>query len=347
MKGSNKQAIKTMLNIMLIVGTFIIVIYFALASGDIKQIVNALRGIHKGWLLGAIGCFMLYAFFEGFITYAFFRFQKVKTMLSSNITVGLVGMYYSSITPAATGGQPIQVYSLRKRGVSTGVSSSALAVKFFCWQCAVLIIGIFLWATHTDLVKANMHGGIVFLVIGFIVNAAMVVIVLLLAISRNIVRAIVIFAVNIGAKLRIVKDKAMTASKADAALEDFHASVNLLTKEPFQFIVLFLLSVCEVLALMSAIYFVYRGLGMRTHHYSDLLTMQTMLHIAASFTPLPGASGAQEGGFYLFFGSFFPDNIIFAAMFVWRFVTYYLSIICGFIAVLIDNASRKNQSIRS
>ena len=68
--------------------------------------------------------------------------------------------------------------------------------------------------------------------------------------------------------------------------------------------------------------------------------MQTMLYIAASITPLPGASGAQEGGFYLFFGAYFPQNIIFAAMFVWRFVTYYLSIICGFIGVLIDSARK-------
>ena len=146
--------------------------------------------------------------------------------------------------------------------------------------------------------------------------------------------------------MRLVKNKALTASRADAALEDFHVSVNLLTKSPGQFFLLLLLSICEALSLMSIIYFVYRGLGLNAHPYSDLLTMQAMLHIAASFTPLPGASGAQEGGFYLFFESFFPKSIIFAAMFVWRFITYYLSIICGFIAVLIDNTKKTPKKIK-
>jgi hypothetical protein len=67
-----------------------------------------------------------------------------------------------------------------------------------------------------------------------------------------------------------------------------------------------------------------------------VLAVQFLLYITASFTPLPGASGAQEGGFYLFFKSFFPDSLIFAALLIWRFVTYYLFIIIGFLAVLAD-----------
>ncbi|NLJ63863.1 MAG: flippase-like domain-containing protein [Christensenellaceae bacterium] len=340
MKSNSKQMLKKALNMLFIVGTFAVVVYFALKSGDIEQIIQAMRSMNPLWFFGAILCFFSYAFFEGFITYTFFRFQKIPISINVNILVGLIGMYYSSITPAATGGQPIQVYSLKKRGVPTGISSSALAVKFFCWQCAMLILGGILWCLNPQLIRDNMQGGVWFLVIGFVVNALTVVLVILLAISRNFVRAIVIFIVNIGAKLRIVKNKAATSSKADAALDEFHVSVFLLTKQPLQFIILFVLSMMEVLALMSAIYFVYRGLGLNTHRYLDLLTMQTMLHIAASFTPLPGASGAQEGGFYLFFGSFFPEHLIFAGMFVWRFVTYYMSIIVGFIAVLIDNSQR-------
>ena len=338
MKTSNKQTLKKVLNLSFIVGTFAMVVFFALRSGDISQIKNALVSMDAMWLLGAVACWALYAFLEGFIVYVFFRFQKVKVRVGTNLMVGLIGMYYSSITPAATGGQPMQVYSLKKRGVPPGVSTSALAVKFFCWQCALLLLGAVLWLRDPAFIKENMRGGVWFLLIGFLVNGLTVLGVVLLAISRNTVRALIVFFVNLAHKLRIIKDKAKTASKFDAALNDFHASVNLLTQHPFQFLVLFLLSLLEVLAMMSAIYFVYRGLGLNTANYVSLVTMQTMLFIAASFTPLPGASGAQEGGFYLFFGSFFPENIIFAAMFVWRFVTYYMSIICGFAAVLYDGA---------
>lgn len=343
MKTSNKQALKNFLNIAFIVGTFAAVIIFALRSGDTEQIKQALLTIDTKWLLAAIACFLMHAFSEGFIPYVFFRFQKVPIRLGASFSVGLIGMYYSSITPAATGGQPMQVYALKRHGVPAGVASSALAVKFFCWQSALLLLGAVLWFLDPALVRGNMLGGVWFLVIGFLVNGVTVFGVILLAINRNILRAIIVFLVNVAHKLRIIKDKARTASRLDAALEDFHASVDFLTKRPQQFAVLFLLSLVQVLAMMSATFCVYRGLGLNESRYISVTTMATMLFIAASFTPLPGASGAQEGGFYLFFGSIFPQHLMFPAMFVWRFITYYLSIFCGFAAVIYDKAHKKKR----
>lgn len=347
MKNSNRQMFKKVLNMLLIAGTFAGVLFFALRSGDMGQIWAALTNMDLRWLLAALGCFFVHMFLEGFIPYVFFRFQRVSMPIRTGILVGLIGMYYSSITPAATGGQPMQIYALKKRGVPPGISSSALAVKFFCWQCAMLLLGAVLWMMHPVLVREKMLAGVWVLLTGFLLNGLIVVGVLLLAISRGVVRALIIFFVNLAAKVRLVKDKAQTASKFDAALDDFHSSVDMLTGHPFQFLVLFIMSLLQVTALMSAIYFVYRGLGQKGAPYMHLLTMQTMLYIAASFTPLPGASGAQEGGFYLFLGGFFPQNIVFAAMFVWRFVTYYMSIIIGFIGVMVDSTRKAPPKVSS
>ncbi|HHX22247.1 MAG TPA: flippase-like domain-containing protein [Clostridiales bacterium] len=338
MRKLNRQTLSKALNALFIVGTFAGVVYFAFQSGDVTQIGQALHAVNPWWLLGALGCFVLHAFFEGAIVHAFFRFQHVNARLGSSILVGLIGMYYSAITPAATGGQPMQVYAFKKRGVPPGIASSALAVKFFCWQSALLLMGGLLWAIFPEVVGDTLKQGVWFLGVGFFANGVAVVLAILLAVSRNAVRAILIFMVKLAHKVRIVKDVAQTSSKWDAALMDFHASVDLLTGHPFQFLVLFLMSALQVTALMSAVYFVYRGFGLSQAPYIHLLTIQLMLHIAASFTPLPGASGAQEGGFYLFFGNFFPSDIIFAALLVWRFVTYYASILAGFAAVLMDGA---------
>ena len=38
---------------------------------------------------------------------------------------------------------------------------------------------------------------------------------------------------------------------------------------------------------------------------------------------------AQEGGFALFFRAFFPDASLFVALLIWRFFTYYLTILVG------------------
>lgn len=333
-----KQARRTILNSMFIFGTFGAVVFFALRSGDIRQIGQALRSVDFWWLLGGMACFLVHAAIEGTTLHVFLVFQKIRSSLSSCLLIGLIGMYYSSITPAATGGQPMQVFQFKRRGIPPGFASSALAVKFFCWQCALLLLGGVAWLMKPGLVAASTNQAVWLVRVGFFFNSIAVVAVILLAISRNLVRAMIIFLVNLAFKLRLIKDKAQTSSRWDAALMDFHDSVEFVTRHPGQFIVLFLMALTQVTALMSAVYFIYRSFSLRTAPYADLLTLQLMLYIAASFTPLPGASGAQEGGFYLFFSGYFDHGTIFAALFVWRFVTFYLSIILGFVALMIDGA---------
>lgn len=340
----SKQTRSKIFNALFILGTFGMVVYFAFQSGDITQIGDSLKRVDPWWLLGGFGCFLIHLSMEGGILYVFFRFQQVRVSLKQGIKVGLIGMYYSSITPAATGGQPMQVFSMKKQGIPPGITSSALAVKFFGWQCALLLLGAVAWVTNAGLIeRAIGQAGKALVSVGFVLNGLMVVLVILLAISRNLVRALIIFLVKAAHKVRLVKDVQRSSSKWDAALQDFHASVDILTQHPFQFLTLFLLSLVQVTGLMSATYFVYRSFGLNSALYTDILAVQLMLYIAASFTPLPGASGAQEGGFYLFFNSFFPSNIIFAALIIWRFITYYMSIITGFIAVAIDGAGGRKQ----
>lgn len=344
----SKEKRGMLLNIIFIVLTLLLMLYLVSKAGDPQLILTAFTTINPWWLAGAVGCFAVHVLLEGLILRVIFYFQKVPITWGSCNLVGLIGMYYSSITPAATGGQPMQAFAFKKRGVPSGIGYSSLAVKFFCWQCALLLIGAALWILKGSYIHMLLGRGVWLVALGFFFNSLMVTIVILLAINRNLVRVIIIFFVNLGYRLRLIKNRERTSSRMDAALTDFHSSVEILTKKPKQFLVLFMISMVQVTALMSVLYFIYRGFSLASHSYVQVLAVQFLLYITASFTPLPGASGAQEGGFYLFFRSFFPDASLFAALLIWRFVTYYLFIIVGFFAVFIDQTLtlRRNRKKR-
>ena len=342
----SKEKRGMLLNIGFIVLTLLLMLYLVSKAGDPQLILTAFTTINPWWLAGAVGCFATHVLLEGLILRVFFYFQKVPITWGSCNLVGLIGMYYSSITPAATGGQPMQAFAFKKRGVPSGIGYSSLAVKFFCWQCALLLIGAALWILKGSYIHMLLGRGVWLVALGFFFNSLMVSIVILLAINRNLVRAIIIF-VNLGYRLRLIKNRERTSSRLDAALTDFHSSVEILTKSPSSF---------------GAVYD-FHGAGDRADERAVLylprvLTDQpqlcagagspVLLYITASFTPLPGASGAQEGGFYLFFRNFFPDASLFAALLIWRFVTYYLFIIVGFFAVFIDQTLtlRRNRKKR-
>jgi glycosyltransferase 2 family protein len=338
MKKLNKQTRSTLLNTAFILGTFALLLFLTVRSGEIVIAWKAMRSVDALWAIAAVGCFCTFAFGEGFMLYIFFRLQKAKVKLGTAILTGLIGMFYSAITPSATGGQPMQVYALKKRDVSPGISSSALAVKFFCFQCALLFLGAFMWLTHPATVSVNVNQIKWVVLVGFALNGLAVVGVLLLAINKNIVRAIIVFIARLAYKLRIIKDLERTSSRADVALDDFHASVDMLKQHPIQMLVMLIFSFIQVTAYISVIYCLYRAFGLSGYQYGDLAALQLLLFIGASLAPLPGASGAQEGGFYLFFRQAFPEGTLVGALLLWRFITYYLSIFIGFVGVTIESA---------
>ncbi|MBQ8136156.1 MAG: flippase-like domain-containing protein, partial [Clostridia bacterium] len=265
----------------------------------------------------------------------------------SSLIVCLIGMFYSNITPGASGGQPMQVYAYKKRGVPSGYASSGLAVKFFSFQTALLISTAVLWFLNRDFVRPHITTSRWFVYYGIAFNALGVIAVVLIAINKNIVRGFITFILKIGAKLHLIRDLPRTASRMDATLEDFNGSVSMLVHHPFHLLLLTSLSLVQIAGLMGGLYFVARAVGVDGYSYWQLTTLSHLLYMGAAFTPLPGGSGAQEGGFYLFFQNIFPADTLLAALLLWRFFNYYLSLLITLVfGVVLDSSLSMRGKIR-
>ena len=113
MKQLIRSQRKMIFNLMFIIGTLLLMLYLISQAGDLGQMGQAIRAINLPWLMGAVGCFTAHVLIEGLAVYLFFRYQQLRVSLGSCELVGLIGIFYSNITPAATGGQPMQVFALK------------------------------------------------------------------------------------------------------------------------------------------------------------------------------------------------------------------------------------------
>ena len=93
------------------------------------------------------------------------------------------------------------------------------------------------------------------------------------------------------------------------------------------------LALGQCTAYMSVAYCTYRGFGLHGVPFWQVTGTQVLLYIGASCFPMPGASGASEGTFYLAFSPLFGDYLT-TAMLIWRLASYYLTIVLGYIAVV-------------
>ncbi|MBP3646203.1 MAG: flippase-like domain-containing protein [Clostridia bacterium] len=333
-KSKNLQQILSFLFLLLTLG---VVLWIGLNGNDLSELMSALKRLSPGYLLLCFASWVLYVLADALAIHHFLIVQKTPVRLWQSIHAAIVGIYYCNITPGASGGQPMQMYCLSKYKVPIGVSGSAVAVKFVVFQAVLLLTGAVLWPLHGRFVAEYAGSSIWFVLLGYVVNFFSIGMVLMMAISTRAVRWVIERCICIGMRLKICKDPDASRTKWENHCQSFLSSVQQVVRRPADLVIQCLIAFIQLMSLMLVIIAVYHAFGLSGVGTTELITMGVLLYIAASYTPLPGASGAQEGGFAVMFRDIFPEAHCFVALLIWRFATYYLSVLVGAVVTSVEN----------
>lgn len=312
----------------------------ALLDPDIKNIESALRQVSPLWIAGAFCCALIYYLMDALMYHVAIRLMKYPQKIYESILTTMLGFFYSALTPFQSGGQPMQVLQMRRRGIPVGVATSALMVKFLAWQLSVTILG----TLGLVFVGANAFGDrvstLIMLIIGYTVNAACVVLAFLVLLKASWILSVGNRILAFLHRIKLIKKQEryeQVCNTWSRTINDYKDAVRFALQHKAQMLLVLFISLVEALAYMSTTYFIYRGFGFDTANMLYVILLQSLLFVAVSFIPLPGASIASEGGFYLVFDQLFSAASRFPAMLLWRVCTYYLNIILGLVAVVVDS----------
>ena len=336
---------KKWINLILIVVPLVIVLIIGISSGnDLKATAEAIARVPLRYILLCIAAYLTYLFLDALSVWFFLRRQQRPVSLPYACFVAVIGQYYSNITPGATGGQPMQVYYLRKKEIPIALGTSALLVKLFCFQFMLWFLGTLFWIMYPQTIQENVGGNMWILIVGYSYNAVVVIALMLIGLKRNIVEWIVNTAIRIGTKIHLVKDPEASRARWSETVDSFHTSITLLRRRPLDLLLQLLIGGLQLLSLMMVIWFLYRGFGLSGTGWGEIIALGIMIYTSAGYTPLPGASGAQEGVFTLFLARVFPDDIRFSALLLWRFFTYYFSLLLGAVVTVFMSFRKKKDA---
>ena len=337
------QKLKKALSILVIVLSVAAVICIAFGNQELHDAWDAVRRLDLLYILGLLGCWAVYAGGDGVGIWFCLRRQGFLLSAGAIVRITLCGFFYSNITPGASGGQPMQVAAMNKAGVPVGNGTTTVTIRLICNQFMVSVLSLAFLIANREFIYRQLEGAIWFVRVCWVINFAVVPLVLLAAFRRAWIRKLVNGLISLLAKIRILKDPETTRRSADEVLDTYHTALNSLLRSPGEIIRQCLCSTASLLALTGSIVFVYHAFGMSGTPWYHLMSLAFLLFVSASYTPLPGASGAQEGGFLFYFRGIFTGGTIGLALLTWRFFTYYLFIFVGVINLLAEKISRRRQ----
>lgn len=328
---------KQKVNVLLLVIVSLIVVYLVLKD-DFSNIVNLISTINVGWLIFSMLIVIIYWFFQTFSLSAIVDLDDNKlsfwTLLKSTITCN----FFSAITPSATGGQPFQIYFLKKRGMNLGASTNYVVAQSTLYQMALVLFGlgaIILNYYYDFFPSDNIINNLV--LVGFAVNLIVIIILIFITFGKKSNKYIVLKIIDFLHRLNIIRHKEKVEEKVGRTIDNFYTSATMLKKNK-EIIVKGL--IYNFIAL-SFLYITPLTVAYAFGNYHDLTIVTTLVSSAyvmliGAFVPIPGGSGGVEYAFAIFFGFYIDGPTLLAMLLIWRFVTYYFAILVGGIVLITD-----------
>lgn len=256
----------------------------------------------------------------------------------------LLGRYYDNITPAAVGGQPFQIYYMRKNSnLPNGVSTSIPIFGMISGQIGFIIIAVlcFLFGS-ISINNAVLIGTACF---GLLFYAFWPVVVMIATFLPKATTELIGLIVKFLAKIRIVKNQKKAVGRAEYEINEYAKCVRKILKTRGLFMKTILMSVLFNILIAMIPFFVLTAFGGRVDFLPCFVTTVAVTS-AVYFVPTPGNAGAAEGTFFVVFSAL-SQGYVFWAMLVWRFFSYYIYVLMGPIIYFKMHLEKKREEASS
>ncbi|MGB4985608.1 MAG: lysylphosphatidylglycerol synthase transmembrane domain-containing protein [Erysipelotrichaceae bacterium] len=324
MKNFKKLLKNPFFNIILILTITFLALYFSLKD-NWQDVLNILLNSNKQ-LIGVVFILSIgYIFLNGLILTIFAKIYNPSYSVGKGFINSLIAAFFHGITPSATGGQFAQVYVFRKQGVKLSNALSILLIDFILFQSVLVILALTFiligYSRFQDLFSDMMW----LVVLGFIVDCAVITVLILLASSTRFYRFVTKFCFQIGEKLHIIKNKENNVKRIDESVSNFKAAIKLLKENNKIMIINIILNFARLLLTFSipAVACIAVGAKVDISMFFNMIIIACFVTLINHMVPIPGASGTMEATFLLLFSRFIPYTQAASAVIIWRFATFH------------------------
>ena len=313
-----------------------------------QEIGIALLNSKHIWIIVALGFYYIYLLFDILTFNILTKMYSDKVTFKYQVYLGFIYKFFSGITPLASGGQPMQVYELRKKGVSITDGTAIAVQSYIMFHIALMSLTITAITVNKMFhLFTPMPILTQMTIIGFIINFCILVILCCVCFTKTFNRVIVGFIIKVLSKLHIVKKPEEQLKKWRKRCDDYYYSAHELLKHKGVFIKGIIFQACSLLAFYLIPFFLAKAFSLDIKWYSSLAASCYVFNMGC-YVPIPGASGGMEYGFAGFFGHFVTGYYLDTLLVSWRFITYYLPVVVGAIVFNVkkhlDSKQDKNSS---
>ena len=325
MKKSQKKQLLNLAFVLFLLVLTLVVLYYSSGELNLESLQLFFDDCNIWWIVAAVGCMLLYALLEALTIKFILRKFGYKPHFRSTLAYASSDIYYSAVTPSATGGQPASVFYMLRDGVPSGTAAFALVFNLVGYTAALLILGTLCLIFNFSMFLNFSVWVKLFIIVGFVAQLGLLLLSIACFRRPKIVLKIGNWAISLLVRIRIIKKEQKWRDRITRVVDKYHGCFESFKSQHGLFVRVLAFNIVQRAALIMVSVFVC--MSATSYSMLELFAMQTFAMIGYNSIPLPGGSGAYEFLYINIYGAAFTEEFTIIALMVTRVISYYLSML--------------------
>ena len=313
---------KIIFNTIFLVVVFGLTIYGVFHGEDLGAVMDAIQSADKIWLLPGVALVAFFIWGESIIIWYMMRSYGIHLRKRVCFLFSSVGFFFSCITPSASGGQPMQIYYMKKEKISIPVATVILMIVTITYKFVLVAIGGGIAVFGRGFLHRYLTGILPIFYLGLALNIFCVTFMTVLVFHPDLARNFLVKGLKILEKLHIVRKKHSRLKKLEDSMDTYRETAAYLRTHPRVIFHVILITFAQRMALFAVTWFVYRAFSLSGTGFWTVLFLQAVISVSVDMLPLPGGMGISET---LFLNIFVPvfGSLLLPGMVLSRGLGYY------------------------
>ncbi|MDE7312967.1 MAG: flippase-like domain-containing protein [Eubacterium sp.] len=342
---SRKKAIG---NAVFLFAVFALTVYGVFHGEDMGAMMQAIRQVDIRFLVPGV-CFVLFFIWgESIIIWYMMRSFRIYLKKRVCFLFSSVGFFFSCITPSATGGQPMQIYYMKKERIPIPVATVILMVVTITYKLVLVVIGIGILLFGQGFLHRYLEEILPVYYVGLLLNVFCVSFMTVLVFHPVLAQKIVLTGMDWLERLHLLKKKQARRERFVASMDVYRETAAYLKEHKRVIAVVIAVTFVQRLALFAVTWMVYLAFRLEGTPVLDLVLLQGVISVSVDMLPLPGGMGISETLFLKIFKTVFAA-VTLPAMVLSRGLSYYsqllVSALFTVVAQLYYTVREKNQTV--
>ena len=352
-----RSGLKYLIYIIIVLIATGISLTMSLWGDNFNKVIDTMGSADWRWFGLMLGLVAVSYMLEALIILVFCRLFTRKYKFHQGLATSMIGQFYSDVTPGASGGQAMQVYTMKTQGVQVSNAASIMVMSFILYQSSLILFDIVALVVEWDKVisiNVKLFDAYIpmwpIILAGFALNLAVIALLFTMSYSHHFHNFILHYAIGILGKFRILKDPDKSRESLRVQVENFKIELkHLLYNIPVLLLQLFFYIL--ILFVRNSIPY-FSALAVHATNLGDSFDFMTMLHtcfltsfhqMCTGLIPLPGSAGVSEVFFEKLFSDFFQGaGVIQSAQILWRTATFHIVlVVSGIVAAFYRSRAKE------